>query len=74
MSVQPLSKRPAARLRAAEKFVEKAFTDQIEAKAALIVVHRVVRAETDDDKARAMDLLLQYARLHPLPKSLERLL
>lgn len=61
----------------AEKFVEQAFVNEIEAKAALIVIHRVVRSMDDPNPVKqrdAMDKLMKFADAHPLPSELERLL
>lgn len=65
----------------AKEFVEKAFATEIEAKAALIVIHRVVRSMDSDGTLKdfqtqreAMDKLIKFAEAHPLPPNLERLL
>lgn len=61
----------------AKEFVEKAFVTEIEAKSALIVIHRVVRSMDDPNpvtQRKAMDQLLKFAEGHPLPAGLERLL
>jgi hypothetical protein len=56
--------------------VKKAFSDDILAKAAL-VIHRVARtmeAENPVRQREAMDLLLTFADGHPLPPEMEKLL
>ncbi len=63
-----------------EQFIRKALIDSIAAASALLVIHRVARAlevgdATLDDfqkQQQALDSLLQYARLHPLPPEMEK--
>jgi hypothetical protein len=63
-----------------EQFVRKAMVDSIAAASALLVVHRVARALEAQDatlealqkQQQALDNLLQYARLHPLPPEMEK--
>ena len=75
MSVRPRSQRAPAQRKRTEKFVEKAFTDEILAKACLIVIHRFVRTMDRNDpikQRQAMDKLMKFADGHPLPPELEK--
>jgi len=77
MSVRPRSQRAPAQRKRAEKFVEKAFTDEIQLKAAMLVIHRVARTMVAENSAEllrqreAIDQLMKFADAHPLPSNLE---
>lgn len=75
MSNRPRSQRtPDQRGKA---FIEKAFTTEITAKAAMLVVHRVARSLSDPDPRKqraALDQLLTFADAHPLTPDMEALL
>lgn len=64
----------------AEKFIARAFSDAILAKAALLVIHRVARSMQTEDfeqfvgyqrQQQALDQLLTFAKAHPLPPDME---
>lgn len=81
MSVRPRSQRRPAQVRRVEKFVQKAFMDDITAKAALLVIHRVARSMVKMENAadaqkqqKALDQLIKFADAHPLAPELEGLL
>jgi hypothetical protein len=80
VSVRPRSQRAPAQRKRTEKFVEKAFTDEILAKACLLVIHRVVRSMTGrldtaagvQAQREAIDKMMKFADGHPLPPELEK--
>jgi hypothetical protein len=73
MSVRPRSQRLPGQRARVERFVERAFVNEIAAKAALIVIHRVNNASENGDEAAlasAISKLHDFAERHPLPPSL----
>ena len=64
----------------AKRFIRQAFVDSVAAASALLVIHRVARTLEGGDatldafqkQQQALDGLLQYARLHPLPPEMEK--
>lgn len=62
-----------------KEFAERAFVNEVSAKAALLVIHRFARSMEGDDaspqKQRdAIDQLLTFADRHPLPAGMEKYL
>lgn len=62
-------------LKEGQKLLDQALRDGVQAKAALLVIHRVARSLSDPNPVKqreALDQLLKFADAHPLDEEMEK--